>query len=385
MPVPYSKPFLDVPGQVALLIARGLDVGAPVEAERLLRQFGYYRLSGYWHPLRKATLEANGSGKLDFVYASDFRSGTTLAQAVGIAEFDRRLRGLFLEASERIEVAVRVAVALLFGPRGPWAHRDPAQFYSKFVSKADPVTGEVPFATWLARVDDHERRSKEQFSAHFREKYEGPHPLWISIEVWDFGMLSRLVGGMSVADQMALAAQFGISRRALFPSWMRAINHVRNVSAHHSRLWNRSPADQAVPPKVGEFPLLDHLATDAFAHTRIYAVAAVMQYLLRIIDPRSAQDWATDMRELFTSFPAVPGVPVEQSGFPQNWYEQPLWDTTGAHRRERLLSWEAFGRAFWREERPRDRRQADAAMGRQEMGAIIQAKDGARCAARARA
>jgi len=326
MPEPYSKTFLDIPGQIALLQSRGLDVGDVADAERLLAKFGYYRLSGYWHPLRESGLQLDAKGKPAIVYGDNFRAGATLAQAIGIAEFDRKLRALFLEAIERIEIAMRVSVALLLGPRDPWAHRDGNQFYSKFVSSPDPVTGKIPFAAWLDRLDEHEHRSKEQFSTHFRTKYGGPLPLWISIEVWDFGMLSKLIGGMTVADQVQLANGFGIQRRVLLPSWLRAINHIRNVAAHHSRLWNRSPADQPVPPRLGEFTLLDHLATDTFAHSRVYAVAAVIQYLLKLIDPVAASDWADRLKALFATIPAIPGVAIGNSGFPLNWQGADLWN-----------------------------------------------------------
>lgn len=326
MPIPYTKNFLSVPDQVSQLRDRGLDVGNLDEAQRLLRQFGYYRLSGYWHPLRQSSATLDENGKLKIVYSNDFVAGATLQQVIGIAEFDRRLRNLFLEACERIEVAFRVAVALLLGPRGAFAHRDGANFHAKFVSKFDPVTGGIPFDDWRVRLDDHERRSKEQFSRHFRQKYIGVMPLWISIEVWDFGMLSKLIGGMTTADQKSIAGQFNITRRELLPSWLRAINHVRNVSAHHSRLWNRSPADQPVPPKKGEIPMLDHLAGDNFAQSRIYATAAIIQYLMRLIEPDAARGWAERLKGLFLTFPDVPSAPITQSGFPVGWEGLPLWD-----------------------------------------------------------
>lgn len=326
MTAPYAKPFLDISNQAILLDSRGLNLGSPVEAERLLGQHGYYRLSGYWHPLRKSKLGVDSQGKPTIVYADQFVAGATLAQAIGLAEFDRQLRALFLEAIERIEIAMRVSVALLLGPRGAWAHRDPTQFYPRFTTQPDRVSGAIPYDAWLNRLDEHERRSKEQFTTHFRDKYGGSLPLWISIEVWDFGMLSKLIGGMAVADQQHLANTLGIARRQLLPSWLRAINHIRNVAAHHSRLWNRSPADQPIPPRAGEFAMLDPLAVDSFAHSRLYAVAAIMQYLLRMIDPNAATNWSNRLKAHFATFPVIQGVVVGNSGFPPDWITIPLWN-----------------------------------------------------------
>jgi len=323
MATAYNKPFLTVPQQVALLKSRGLDVGEDADAEALLIQFGYYRLSGYWHPLRKSEWDAENAC---IVHKDEFEPGATLVQAAALAEFDRRLRSLFLEAIERIEIGIRVRVALLFGSRGALMHRDVNQYYRKFTTAPDPKTGQTAFDAWLQRVDAHEERSKEQFAQHFRAKYGLPFPLWVSIEVWDFGMLSKAVGGMTVADQKALSIPLGLARTGLFPSWLRAINHVRNICAHYSRLWNRSPSDQAIPPRPGEHALLDHLATDKFAHVRLYIVAAIIQFLLRKIDADFAAKWADALKRHFATFPAINGVLVTQSGFPPGWDVQPLWN-----------------------------------------------------------
>lgn len=298
-------------------------MGPVSDAEALLTRFGYYRLSGYWHPLRQSNYDLTAA---KVVYSNDFQPGATLAQAIALAEFDRRLRFLFTEAIERIEVGIRVSVAILFGARDALAHRDATLLYPRFTTQPDRK-GTIPFQRWLQRLDDHEARSKEQFAVHFREKYgPGPFPLWVSIEVWDFGMLSMLIGGMTIADQIALSSPFGVTRPHVFPSWLRAINHIRNICAHHSRLWNRSPSDQPIPPKANEFPLLDHLATDAFAQVRLYAAAAIIQFLLRQIDPDFAASWAQSLKAHFGTFPASANVPVGQSGFPTNWHTRPLWD-----------------------------------------------------------
>lgn len=322
MATAYPKPFLTIPEQIELLEARGLDVGEHEAAETLLQQYGYYRLSGYWHPLRQAEYVVS-EGKV--VYHETFKPGASLAQAIALADFDRRLRSLFLSAIERIEVAMRVRLALLFGPRDTLAHRHAAHFHAKFTT-VDPSTGSARFEAWLRRIDTNEVRSKEQFAVHFRTKYGLPLPLWVSIEVWDFGMLSQAIGGMTVADQLALSAPFGLTRTGVFPSWLRAINHVRNICAHHSRLWNKSPSDQPIPPKQGEIALLDHLATDAFAHVRLYAVAAAMQFLLRQIDGPFSVVWSDDLKVHLATFPSIVGLTVGGTGFPNAWEGKALWN-----------------------------------------------------------
>lgn len=320
---PYRKPNLDVPGQLALLLSRGMDVADPVKAAAYLERIGYYRLSGYWYPLRQSrTIPALG-GKAITQVLDTFRPGTTFAQAVDLYIFDKRLRLLFLDATERIEVALRVDVVLLLGARNPWAHRDPALLDGKFARRVNPNTERTSHQEWLTRLDQAASRSKEEFVRHFTSRYSGPLPIWIAAELWDFGMLSTFLAGMAASDRAAIAAKYRVQRPELLAGWMRAINHVRNICAHHGRLWNRSPADQPKPPKMGEIALLDHLANDPYAQTRLYGIAAPMQYLLRCINPTTS--WPDRVRRHFNGFLSAPGAAVGQTGFPVGWETLPLW------------------------------------------------------------
>lgn len=38
----------------------------------------------------------------------------------------------------------------------------------------------------------------------------------------------------------------------MFATWLRSLNYLRNVCAHHSRLWNRNIVDQPKLPSANE-------------------------------------------------------------------------------------------------------------------------------------
>ena len=92
---------------------------------------------------------------------------------------------------------------------------------------------------------------------------------------------------------------------------------------HHSRLWNRPLVDQPTLPRKGEVALLDHLRADQHLQKRYYAVAAVLSYLLRFINPTTS--WPTRLEELVATLPVAPGISMRHMGFPQNWTNLPLW------------------------------------------------------------
>jgi abortive infection bacteriophage resistance protein len=52
--IPYTKPFLTLDQQIALLLSRGLTIPDVNFAKDCLKNIGYYRLSGYWYPMRES-------------------------------------------------------------------------------------------------------------------------------------------------------------------------------------------------------------------------------------------------------------------------------------------------------------------------------------------
>ena len=308
----YTKPHMPVSDQVDLLRERGLEVTDRARAEAALARIGYYRLSEYWHTMRESGPQAKGepTSVLD-----TFKAGARFQDAVDLYVFDKRLRLLVLDAIERVEVAARVWCAHTLGAKDPYLHRDWRELDPAFVAKDQ--------AAWLARIDAAAAKSREDFVANFLKEFAPPLPIWVSIECWDFGMLSYFVSGMSTPDRTAMAAHYQVERRDLFVSWIRSFNHVRNICAHHSRLWNRVLVDRPKPPKAGEIALLDHSAAYQRAHNRVYSVAAPLQYLLRTIHPAST--WGDRLKEHFQSFPQSPLIDVKASGFPDGWNDLPLW------------------------------------------------------------
>ena len=100
--VPFTKPHLTIPDQIALLKQRGMTIQDDLAAAACLEKFGYYRLSGYWYPMRRSQLQATPNGQVTQVLNS-FRPGVELRHAVDLCIFDKRLRLLLTDAIERIE------------------------------------------------------------------------------------------------------------------------------------------------------------------------------------------------------------------------------------------------------------------------------------------
>lgn len=328
--VDYSKPWLPVDAQIDQLASRGVDVGATPEAGQLLRAIGYYRLTGYLYPFRTSERYEDDDGKTRIRVLSDYRPGTSLAHAAQLIDFDRALRMLVMDGVERIEVSLRMQIGYVLGESSAFAHLEQATFVSSFTeSYEDPATGETTskHREWLRRVAARIDGSDETFVAHFREKYDGQLPIWALTEVLELGHLGRLYSGLSNSLATMIAEAYQAPSKRVMASWIASLNYVRNVAAHHARLFNRKLVTAPSRPPVGSVPLLDHLRDEESAKAiyGVYNALAVTAYLLRSIDPQSG--WPRRLVELLHTFPSAPGLTVEAIGTHPRWTRLDLWRT----------------------------------------------------------
>lgn len=313
------KPWRSFVDQLQQLQDRGLQVDNHFAALDYLERLGYYRLSGYWYPLRAIdTVASSAQGKA--VRLDSFMPGSRFEDVVRLYVFDKKLRLLALDALERIEMAVRVDLAYLLGQRDPRAHEKPACLHGNFTKKmivSGSDAGKTQHQVWLSKYHSMLYRArKEPFVAHHQQQY-GALPIWAAIEVWDFGLLSKLFAGMQHADQQTIATLYGVRTGQAFAQWLRSLNFIRNVSAHHSRLWNINVLERAdVPPA---WPV-------ALDNARPFYYFALMQHLLSVICPNSS--WGRRFKNLLVDdfpTPANQQISLLELGTFPGWEGWTLW------------------------------------------------------------
>lgn len=308
---PYLKDWKSYQDQLTLLKSRGMIVTDEPKALDYLERIGYYRLSGYWYPFRerseiccpldplscqKPTVGKNKKTKTDKLVFDQFIQGTSFQNAVDLYVFDKKLRLLVMDAIERIEIALRVDLSHRLGKYDKFAYLRPELFHDSFSNELIPNTGLTSHHDWLTKHATLINRSREEFIRHNREKYGLPVAIWVACEVWDFGTMSTLFAGMKEDDQDAIANEYGISNGRIFATWLRSLNYLRNVCAHHSRLWNRNIVDQPKLPSVQEAPSLAGFHNDQHRRARPFMLLCIIQHLMRVINPSSS--WGTRVKQL---------------------------------------------------------------------------------------
>jgi abortive infection bacteriophage resistance protein len=199
----------------------------------------YYRLSGYLYPFRRTESDA-------------FMEGETLSVVWRRYCFDRRLRVLVLDAIGRVEVAVRTQLVFHFAHQyGPFGHCSEENL---------PKLKVEQYIGFRENLLTETSRSKEAFKTHFKEKYGDEHrnlPIWMVCELMSVGSLLTFFKGTEDEIQRKVAQHFGLADKLLV-SWLQSLYAVRNICAHHARLWNRQLGNAPVKPQKNKFPAWHH-------------------------------------------------------------------------------------------------------------------------------
>jgi abortive infection bacteriophage resistance protein len=296
----FAKPSLSIADQITLLEARGMAVPDTAHAAHCLQHISYYRLRAYWLPFEEAA-PADGEHK--------FKDGTSFDDVLALYAFDRRLRLHVMDAIERIEVSLRGSwahhLAMKYGPHGYLdpGHYDRADYYAK------------AFASLIEEIE----RSKDTFIVHYRTKYDDPEhpPIWMTAEVMSLGQLSKLLGNLKLrGDRQAIAKPYGLDEKVLV-SVAHHLTYVRNICAHHGRLWNKQFTVTMIVPHS---PASLKLAMNSASPRKLYNTLAVVGYMMGIVAPGT--QWRQSLIELMNSCPLAEETAM---GFPPNWRNLSAW------------------------------------------------------------
>lgn len=296
----YNKPALDIARQIAQLESRGLIIKDKALAVHYLTNISYYRLEGYWWPLQ--------NDKVNHI----FKPGSDFETVINIYDFDRELRLIVLNMVERIEISLRTRLIYALSlSHGPWWFEDSTLFKNP--------------AYWLDHIKDLKKDLNRSNEVFIKEHYRKYHtdlrcpPAWKSLEVVSFGLLSKLYANLKpqVLEKDQLARDLGTANHTYLHSWLQMIAVIRNVSAHHGRLWNRHIP---VRPRLLTKPPRPWITLIPPSHNTIYIALCCMQYLLQTISPNN--QFADRIESLLNKYP---NIDISAMGFTTGWKNEPLW------------------------------------------------------------
>lgn len=295
----FTKPPLSIQDQIHLLQSRGMAISDADRAARYLDHINYYRLRAYWLPFED---KAEGA-------EHHFKAGTTFNAVLTLYLFDRKFRLLVMEAIERLEISFRTRFAHELAMKyGSHAYLDGALCRRQDI-----------YRRCLDSLKEEITRSQETFIEHYRTTYTDPPlpPIWAICEVMTFGHLSIWFKNLKrSSDRNAIARIYGIDE-AILGSFMHHLTHIRNLTAHHCRLWNRRVVvTMTIPMRPADLAGMFNRS----AERNIYNTLVMLGYLLKLVSPGTS--WPARMRKLIEEY-----VPEQTAvmGFPEGWRALPLW------------------------------------------------------------
>lgn len=251
-----------------------------------------------------------------------FEPNHTFEEVIHIYEFDKELRHICFDAIESIEIALRTQIIYWLSQDygGLW-YLDNTLFEDKDLHKQH-----------LHELFSEFNRSQEIFAKDYRTKHPNysvekdwwdsdEYPdAWIIFEVATFGSMSKMYKNIKhqLPAKSKIANSFGLNMSSELSSWLEAISYLRNVIAHHSRLWNRTIVKKPMDIHSPRYPWL--YALSEYQRKRPYSVISTMLYLCNAIGTEC------DFKDrLYGLFQKYNDVPIYKIGFIDSWKLNPLW------------------------------------------------------------
>lgn len=295
----YNDPPLSYPDLAERAISRGLTGISKEDLAKVLAKVSYNKLSVYWHTFK--------------VDATHFREGTHFDEIWRRYSFDCELRCLIFMAIGHIELAFRNDIVHY--------HAVTYKAFGYLDRATLPGIEEHEHVSLVDRLRKEVSRSNEHFvTSHLRMHPGEDLPIWTVAELMTMGSLLTFYRGMAKHLKSAIASRYRVSDD-VFTSWFGTLNFLRNICAHHSRIWNRVFSIVPKIPQAKKHP--EWHDPVQVKSDRTFGVLSVVMYLLWIIDNDLASDWRRKLLGLLLGY----GVDLAaEAGFPDDWEDYPIWN-----------------------------------------------------------
>jgi abortive infection bacteriophage resistance protein len=299
--------------QLNLLKSRRMLFRDEEAALKTLQCISYYRLKGYWWDMQ------------DDYQTHTLEPNTYFEDIINRYNFDRDLRMLLFKAIEKVEIALRTKMihhlSLVYG--GKWYLKN-----TLFDSHTKTFNGNTQtlHQHTIQDLKKEFNRSNEIFIKSHKRKHPGVDPdSWKILEVASLGVLSKLYKCLrnQLPEKSKISKEFGLNISTELSSWLEAITYIRNIIAHHSRIWSRNmvkiPKDNINNPLN---PWLN-IPLKTVQQKKAFLIISCLAYMCYSLSGEN--EFVMNIKSLFHKYPTIP---IYKLGFLGNWEGHPIWSTT---------------------------------------------------------
>lgn len=203
--------------QIGILKSRGLIIDNEEFAKSILKNIGYYKLSGFYKFFYK-DIKDNAE--------REFKDGIKFEDIYNLYLLDKELRNLLFSIITDVEISFKANIAYVT------SHK-----YGVEVWKDGKV---LPDAVRLFIRKELDKSNKNPIIKHHIDNYEGKYPIWVVMEILSFGTVSKMYQSLPVDDKKEIAKVYYNHKHQYIEQWMESITNLRNKCAHHERVIGES-------------------------------------------------------------------------------------------------------------------------------------------------
>lgn len=294
--------------QIERLKKLGMEFNNETVAKEYLLRVSYFRMKYFWKDMIDET-------------SGDFREGTSFENVIERYELDKSLRLILFSAIETLEVGLRSKIisrlsvatgtGLWYLDKSLFENRD---YHEEFVLDLKYEFGRSTDPYARDYIKEHDDWSSDSCG--------GSNPdAWMIFETASFGTMSKMFKNLKTQSPLrsSIANDFGLYSSKELSSWLEAICILRNVVAHHSRLWYRIFPKKPVNIKTHRDGWLNHDMTEN-QRKRAFGVISCLLYLCNALDIHN-----TIKDDIINLFESHPSVPIFMLGFTGDWKNSLLW------------------------------------------------------------
>ncbi|WP_309323177.1 Abi family protein [Actinomyces stomatis] len=202
--------------------------------------------------------------------------------------------------------------------------------YSATIERIEDLTRRERQHTPSDRCEQADRLHYPDALSHYLATYSSPAtpPSWLVIELLTAGELQHLYASLPLKYRKIIARELNLPDQVL-QSWLKTYVRVRNICAHHGRLWNRFLGVYPAIPRSPTIRWLNDRSTfdtgnpRALERKRLYPVLVSLQSILFTISPHST--WALRLHTLLEKYH---DIPLNALGMKANWDADEFWQET---------------------------------------------------------
>ncbi len=216
-----AKVFKTIEEQIQILISKGLTVEDYDKSSEILLRENYFFLNGYRSPFLI-------TGTKRFV------EGSTFEELYSLFKFDRYFRNIIFKNVLIVENNYKSIFSYVLSKKYGYKEKDYLNVnnFNKNKDTNRQINDLLRKLKRQIRINGYQH----QATSHYINNY-GYIPMWVSVKVLSFGLMSELFSILKDVDREEIASYYNIGADEL-EDYLSILSNYRNLCAHEDILYN---------------------------------------------------------------------------------------------------------------------------------------------------